>query len=118
MIKQLMNVIQPLIIFIILVLLTIWNTVSVNFSVNLVYWMLVISAVLAIFNNWNRGKGSTYIVQIIHLFIFGYLAWAFLVIGSGISKGFLDMLFYILLLLSVWFGLGYTAYRIKKLMNL
>lgn len=110
--------IQPLLLFAILVLLAIWNTINASLSIDLVYWMLIVSAVLSIFSNHTDSKGGHYIVQIIHLFIFLYLAWAFLIIGGGLSNTFIDYLLYILLLVTVWLGIGFTAYKIKNLMKI
>jgi hypothetical protein len=112
--KLVFDLIQPIIISVLLVLFLIWNTVSVNHSVDLVYLFLGISLVLTIFNHFSKDKGSSYLSEITHLLIFIYLAFSLLVIGAGISKGVTDLLFYILLLLCVWFGLGYTVLRFKR----
>lgn len=116
--KQIFKATQPIILFLILLLLTIWNAFNADLSVDMVYWMLIVSAVLTIFHNHSGTKGGQYVVHMIHLVIFLYLAWAFLVIGGSMANTVLDYVFYILLLVSVWFGLGYTALMIKQLMKL
>lgn len=116
--KYIFKGVQPLILFFILLLLTIWNAFNADLSVDMVYWMLVVSAVLTIFHNHSGTKGGRYVVHMIHLVIFLYLAWAFLVIGGNIANTILDYVFYVTLLISVWFGLGYTAVMLKQLMKL
>jgi hypothetical protein len=116
--KLIFDFIQPIILITLLVLFFVWNTVGANHSVDLLYVFLGISLVFTILNHFSKEQGSNYLSEITHLLIFMYLAFSLLVIGGSISRNVTDLLFYILLLVSVWIGLGYTGLRIKRLLKL
>jgi len=99
-------------------LLLILNTLSTSFSLDLLYIMLGISVVFSVLSIVQKAEGPSYMVLIVHLLMFMYLAFALLAIGSGLNKGFLELALYIVLLLLDWIGLGYSAFQLKRLMKL
>lgn len=99
-------------------LLGILNSISTSFSLDLLYIMLGVSFVFTLLSNTQDKKGPEYMFLLVHLLMFMYLAFALLAIGSSLNKGLVEMIFYVLLLLVNWFGIGYTAFRLKRLMKL
>jgi len=110
--------IYTLLLVFITALLLILNSVSTSFSLDLLYIMLGISVAFSVLSIVQKAKGPSYMVLIVHLLMFMYLAFALLAIGSSLDRGFMQLVLYILVLLLDWIGLGYSAFQLKRLMKL